>query len=462
MIRILIVLSFILCALSEMVNAQTVGTSDDFDGDGQSDLAVYDRDAGTWYILQSSTWSVQTVQFGWNETRPVPGDFDGDGKTDIAVYDRDAGTWYILQSSTWSMLTIQFGWSGARPLSGDFDGDGQSDLAVYDRDTGTWYILQSSTWSVQTVQFGWNETRPVPGDYDGDGKTDLAVYDRNNGTWYILQSSTLSVQTVQFGWSEARPVPGDYDGDGKTDIAVYDRNNGTWYIFQSATSTQQILQLGSSTMGAMPSYNGGAIEGLVCLCFGDSITYGGASSSDGPETGYPILLERELAPAFGGHFVAINAGDPGEVTADGLKRFESTLELYNPDVVLIMEGTNDEFFQIPFDQTENNLRAMIQIALNRGAGVIIATIPPVISNQYRNRSGQMALIQDFNPRIYTIAADYGIPVAKVYEAITAVPCWEQLLMDQPSANHPNDAGYLYVRNAFFNAIAEGINSGLFY
>jgi len=65
----------------------------------------------------------------------------------------------------------------------------------------------------------------------------------------------------------------------------------------------------------------------------------------------------------------------------------------------------------------------------------------------------------FNPRIYAIAADFNIPVARVFEAITSVPGWESKLMDQPSANHPNDAGYQIVRDAFYTPVAAGLNAG---
>ncbi len=479
----------------------------DYDGDGKSDLAVYESAEGNWYILESEAWAILSVQFGWDEARPVPGDFDGDGKADLAVYQRTSGTWYILYSSTWTISSLQFGSGSARPVSGDFDGDDKSDIALYERDTGTWYILYSSTWTISVLQFGSSATRPVPGDFDGDNKSDFALYERDTGTWYILYSSTWTISVLQFGSGSARPVSGDFDGDGKSDFAVYERDTGAWYIinssswslcieiFGSASSTpvpgdfdgddradpavydrssgtwyikpssggaDKAIQFGSSSMAALPGFNGGATEGLVYLAFGDSITYGTGSSSDGPATGYPALLEPVLEPAFGGHFASANAGNPGEITTDGLTRFASELSRNNPDIVLLMEGTNDEFFQIPFSQTEANLRAMIETAMGQGIGVVIATIPPVISNQYRDRSGQMALIQAFNPRIYAIASDYGIPVARVHESITAVPGWEQLLIDQPTANHPNDAGYAIVADAFFAAISEGINAGLFY
>ncbi len=389
----------------------------DYNGDGKADLVVYESAHGHWYILESGSWSILSGQFGWDEARPVPGDFDGDGKADLAVYHRESGTWYVLYSSTWTLGVLQFGSSAARPVSGDFDGDGVSDFAVYERDTGTWYVLYSSTWTLGVIQFGSSATCPVPADFDGDGKTDLALYDRSEGMWHVQQSS---------------------DG------------------------AQNMAKFGSSSMAPLPSFNGGATEGLVYLAFGDSITYGTGSSSGGPGTGYPALLDPLLEPAFGGHFASINAGNPGETTAEGLVRFESALAQYNPDIVLLMEGMNDQFFEIPFSQTEANLRSMIITAMGRGVDVVIATIPPVISNQYRVRSAQMSRIQAFNPTIYAIAADYGIPVARVYESITEVSNWEQLLIDQPTANHPNDAGYAVVADAFFGAISEGINAGLFY
>jgi subtilisin family serine protease len=68
----------------------------DFDGDGNSDIAVY-RD-GTWYIIRSSDGGFTIT--GWGglpQDLPVPADYDGDGKVDIAVYRN--GTWYIIRSS---------------------------------------------------------------------------------------------------------------------------------------------------------------------------------------------------------------------------------------------------------------------------------------------------------------------------------------------------------------------------
>ena len=56
----------------------------------------------------------------------------------------------------------------------------------------------------------------------------------------------------------------------------------------------------------------------------------------------------------------------------------------------------------------------------------------------------------------------GIKVAQVWESITAVPNWQNTLIDQNTANHPNDAGYLIVRDAFFAPLEAGTLSGEYY
>jgi hypothetical protein len=74
----------------------------------------------------------------------------------------------------------------------------------------------------------------------------------------------------------------------------------------------------------------------------------------------------------------------------------------------------------------------------------------------------MKLIQSFNPRIYDIGNSMGIRVARVHEAITSVPNWQTVLMDQETANHPNDLGYRYVRDAFLEQVEAGVIDGQYY
>lgn len=432
----------------------------DYDGDGITDLAVYHRRSGYWYIRDSHTGNLRILAWGAESARPVPGDYNGDGLMDAAVYDQERGVWYVLQGA--AAWVFAFGWRDARAVPADYDGDGVTDPAIFYRPNATWYIFQTASGQIRQVSFGWRDTRPVPADYDGDGAADLAVYYPVTGAWYILGSASGTLHAAFFGFSGAHPVPGDYDGDGVTDLAVHHRPSGIWYVAPSSRNAFQMITWGGTTATPLVAYSHGGLEGLLILAFGDSITYGTSSSSDGPATGYPKLLEHVLEPVLGGHFLSINAGKPGENTSEGVRRFHSVVRACMPDLILLMEGTNDGYYQFPYSTTENNLRSMITTALGYGIPVILATIPPVISNSGHDRSAQMAWIQGFNPTIYRIASSYGIPVAQVYEAITSQPNWQRNLMDQTTANHPNDAGYQFVRKAFYDALRSAYDRGLYY
>jgi hypothetical protein len=75
---------------------------------------------------------------------PVPGDYNGDGRSDLAMYQESSGRWYIRSLSSGNPIAwgVQWGYSGAVPVPGDYDGDGRYDLCVYDCVNSWWYVLK--------------------------------------------------------------------------------------------------------------------------------------------------------------------------------------------------------------------------------------------------------------------------------------------------------------------------------
>jgi hypothetical protein len=249
---------FVLQGDSSNYNTQVWGNATDepvpadYDGDGKKDFAVFRPStatppaSGIWYIIQSSNNTMNAPQFGLSSDTLAPADYDGDGKTDVAVYRPSTGVWLITKSSDSSLLTHQFGNSTDKPVPGDYDGDGKADAAVWRQSAATWYVLQSSDGAPTGAAWGQTTDKPVPGDYDGDGKTDIAVWG-TNGVWNIRRSSNgQQLLTISWGTQASDiPVQADYDGDGVDDIAVWRPSNGTWYIKKSAGG-ERTTQWGNS------------------------------------------------------------------------------------------------------------------------------------------------------------------------------------------------------------------------
>ena len=97
------------------------------------------------------------------------------------------------------------------------------------------------------------------------------------------------------------------------------------------------------------------------VAFGDSLTYGqGAGRS---ET-YPAYLSKMIGREV------VNLGVSGNTSAMGLARINQ-IKKYSPYMVLIEFSANDLFRRIPREQTENNLREIVQQVQEMGAIAVL-------------------------------------------------------------------------------------------
>lgn len=227
--------------------ATDVVVTEDFDGDGRDDIAVWRPGApnvASFYILQSSTVTIRQEVFGQDGDDPaIVGDYDGDNRADPAVFRcpafgaGDGQCFFFYRGSNANpagnitYVPWGFGESGDFfPLVGDFDGDGKNDFCIQRSNPsattqGQFVLLKSNGLGVEYINWGLSTDFLIPGDYDGDGLADFCVRRTVSGVrqhWVLERDG--GTQFINWGVTGDSSAPGDYDGDGKTDFAIWRQN----------------------------------------------------------------------------------------------------------------------------------------------------------------------------------------------------------------------------------------------
>ncbi len=195
------------------------------------------------------------------------------------------------------------------------------------------------------------------------------------------------------------------------------------------------------------------------LAFGDSLTAGvllGAVVS--PAQSYPGQLERRLGSAYRAQTIHVfNEGSPGERAAEAPPRLQAALAQHRPEVVLLMEGTND--LALPDEASANAaldaLDGMVQSIQEAGAEPVLATVPPV------RASAAPALaesIPEFNRRVRSLAAAWEVTLVDIHDVITRGNCATgsggPLPCLGPDGVHATVEGYRLMADAFFDVIVR--------
>jgi lysophospholipase L1-like esterase len=125
----------------------------------------------------------------------------------------------------------------------------------------------------------------------------------------------------------------------------------------------------------------------VVLAFGDSLTFGtGAQTRES----YPAALERSIG------LKVVNAGVPGETSAEGLERLPGVLEEVRPKLLILCHGGNDFLRKMDEAAAASNIRGMIRLARDKGVPVLLLAtpkpgIPPSVPKFYGKLASELGL-----------------------------------------------------------------------
>lgn len=261
----------------------------DFDGDGLSDLSVWNPRTNTLYFQLSSNKNFYQRRFFDKEVsfQPVFADYDGDKKTDFAFFQGDTGQWVFYlttkpdypekrffgaindlpvpadiggisvykptiwrpNSSAWLITEVQGENETPRLIlegsyqdsvcSCDIDGDSKSDLTVWRPDDGVWHTVTSSTdfdfGQSDHIQYGQEWDVIVPNDYNADGKCDLTVWRPSDQTWNIFYTGTKENDQIKFGHKDDIPLSADLNGDRIPELITWNQSKKTWNVLNFKT-----------------------------------------------------------------------------------------------------------------------------------------------------------------------------------------------------------------------------------
>ncbi len=153
----------------------------------------------------------------------------------------------------------------------------------------------------------------------------------------------------------------------------------------------------------------------VVLAFGDSLTYGTGAAE---QESYPAVLQQLIGRTV------VRSGVPGELSAQGLERFEAVLDEVKPRLVIVCLGGNDLLRKVPDGQIAANLRSLLRMAKAKGVSAMLVGVP--------------------RPQLLSAAPEFYAEIAKELEvpyegAAVKDVLYTAKLKSDPI--HPNAAGY---------------------
>ncbi|MGB5745884.1 MAG: GDSL-type esterase/lipase family protein [Desulfobacterales bacterium] len=195
------------------------------------------------------------------------------------------------------------------------------------------------------------------------------------------------------------------------------------------------------------------------VCHGDSLTEG---SDLNPNYTWPLLVENQVKVKI------INSGIGGDTSGGMLGRFYQDVVRHNPEMVLIMGGTNDLWWDLDINLIQANIFAMTSQAEYHNIAPVVALPLPLYIENIRQQK-MMAPIGGWENCIRKLARLVEALSASAGESDIACLDFYHLFLDDKGAIlekyfledglHPNKDGHLlmaataakFLKSTFYHA-----------
>jgi len=154
---------------------------------------------------------------------------------------------------------------------------------------------------------------------------------------------------------------------------------------------------------------------------------------------------------------ALNRGISGQTTPQMLVRFRSDVIALEPRIVHILAGTNDVAGNTGPNRPQdfkNNIMSMAELARAHGMHVILGSIPPAASFNWRPQLKPVPRIRELNQWLREYASRNGLDYVDYY-SVLAGPNGELKPELSNDGVHPNRSGYRLMRKLVEQKISSG-------
>lgn len=203
------------------------------------------------------------------------------------------------------------------------------------------------------------------------------------------------------------------------------------------------------------------------VCFGDSLTYGYGVDIN---VGYVDRLEKYMPQYYPSiSWNIVNSGINGDTTREGLHRLQRDVLQYNPNIVLILFGSNDSALyenqfrtQVEFEQ---NLAEMIQqikrhnnrTGLNNCIPIPVLITPPPVDDQDPMPYNTNNRLKQYGYLVKTLAAKYHCPLIDFFDYMMEESEGNLAPYLQHDGVHLSNKGYDCLYDCIFSGISKLIN-----